>query len=151
MNKGFTLVEMLLSLTIIVALLGISIPVFLGLNTRADVDAAKETLEIALRKAQAQARNQKNNSNWGVYVDSSNSEVIVFAGASYATRDTSLDESLAIPGDVVINDGSTQEIVFDQLTGDLEGSTQTITLTVGTVEKSVQVSALNGAIFEVSS
>lgn len=152
MKKGFTLVELLLSISVIVALLAISVPVFWGLNSRADIDASKETVEIILRKAQAQARNQKNNTEWGVYIDSANSNIILFAGTTYAGRAvsfTSLDETFTIPTDVVINSDSPQEIVFNQLTGDLEGSTQTVNFVLGSLTKQLQVSDQNGAITEI--
>lgn len=129
-NKGFTLLEVLLSLTAIAIIAGISIPVYESFQVRNDLDIAATTYTQSLRRAQTLAQAVDGDISWGVYIVSGN--ITLFRGMSYAAvRDTSFDEVFAIPSG--ITPSGVTEIVFTKFTG-LPQTTGTLLLTWNTNE-----------------
>lgn len=98
-QRGFTLLEVLLSVAIIVMLAGLSLPVFTSFNNRNDVDLATQSLTDALRRAQVYARGVKADDQWGVNVQTGT--ITVFKGANFSARDTNYDEVTATPTTLV--------------------------------------------------
>ncbi len=123
-RKGFTLIEMLLSVAVIVAITGISIPIYESFQVRNELDIAAVSIVQSLRRAEALAQSSSGDASWGVHIVSGS--VTLFKGSSYATRDATLDEIFTIPTSIVPSGVS--DIVFDRLTG-FPQSTGTITLT----------------------
>ena len=123
-NKGFTLIEVLLSISAIAIIAGISIPVYQSIQNRNDLDIAATTIAQSLRRAQVLSRSVDSDTTSGVYVQSGS--VTIFHGASYATRDTTVDEIFQISPTITL--GGVSQIVFSKMTG-LPTSTGTITLT----------------------
>ena len=123
-QRGFTLVEMLLSVSIIALLVGVSAPVYNSFATRNDLDVTIMGLETALRRAQTYARAVEGDSQWGVAVITG--KVVLFKGATYATRDTNFDESTTVSGGITTSGLS--EVVFAKMTG-TPSATGTATLT----------------------
>lgn len=95
-QNGFTLIEMLLSVSIIAMLAGLSLPVYLGLVTRNDLAIVTESTANALRRAQTYSRGVREDSQWGVAVQPT--QIVLFKGASFATRDAAFDEPTLLPG-----------------------------------------------------
>ncbi|MDP1689186.1 MAG: prepilin-type N-terminal cleavage/methylation domain-containing protein [bacterium] len=113
LKAGFTLFEMLLAVAVIAIVGLIGAPVFQGFKTRNEVDIAAQTVVSALRRASVLSESMKNNSSWGVLATTS--QVIVFSGTSYATRNPIYDESFDIMPSLVVS-GLTEE-VFAKFTG----------------------------------
>ena len=128
--RGFTLVEMLLSVSIITLLVGLSVPVYATFVGRNDLDVTRQGLVEALRRAQTYARAVDGDSTWGVAILSS--QAVLFKGASYATRDAAFDEIIPMGGNVTNTGG---EIVFSKLSGTPNASAST-TLTQTTTNDS---------------
>lgn len=126
-NNGFTLLEVLLSVTILTMLTGISLPILASLNNRNDLDITTQTIAMQLRRAQSYARGMSQDSAWGVRVQSGSSTL--FKGASYATRDTGYDEQTTLPSTIVPS--GLGETVFSKLSG-TPSATGTVTLTLQT-------------------
>lgn len=134
--KGFTMLEMLLSVAIIGIIAGLSAPVFVAFSNRQDIIQAEKNIVDALRRAQQYSANERVNSQWGVRFQPGS--VIVFRGASYATRDASYDEISSMPSTVAMS--YTGDIVFSQLYGipsttltqvlssQVDSTTQTVTM-----------------------
>jgi type II secretory pathway pseudopilin PulG len=118
------MLEVLLSVAIITALAGVSIPVYLSFNNRNDLDIGTQTIATALRRAETYSRGVNGDSQWGVKVQSGS--IVLFKGASYAARDTTYDENAAIPPQFTI--GGNSEIVFAKLSA-TPSATGIITLT----------------------
>ena len=114
-KKGFTIIEILLVVGLFGFLIGISIPVYSGFVDRANISNTSDLTQAALIRARKYAQIQKNNSSWGVRYQPG--QIIVFAGESYDTRDTTLDEVTQIPDVISLDVTSNQEVVFEQVSG----------------------------------
>lgn len=130
MQRGFSLIEVLLSITLIGILAGLSLPVYSGYVAHNDTHITAATLAQAYRHAQTFARSGEGDSAWGVHAISGS--ITVFKGSSYATRDTDYDEVFSVSSALAISGLS--DVVFDKLTGnpDTTGSVIISSTTGGT-------------------
>ena len=112
--KGFTLIEMLLTLTVSALLAGISAPIFMSFQARNDLNVASSVVLGSLRRAQSLARAMENDKSWGVYME--DLQLTIFSGTDYASRDVNYDEIFVIAPTVSFT-GIT-EVVFDRFTGE---------------------------------
>lgn len=129
MSKGFTLIEIILSLATITAIAGISLPIYQSFQVRNDLDIAAVTIVQSIRRAHVLAHASDGDTSWGVHAQ--NGSMTLFKGASYATRDTSFDELFDMPTSITAS-GAT-EILFAKFSG-LPQTTGTLTLTSNTNE-----------------
>ncbi|MDQ3158919.1 MAG: type II secretion system GspH family protein [bacterium] len=135
-SAGFTLLEVLLSISIIVALTGLSAPVYLGFQQRNDLDVATTGVANAIRRAQLLSQSSEGDATWGVYVASG--QFVVFKGGSYATRETPEDEASSMSGAVAASGAS--EVVFNKLTGNPQ-TTGNITLSNAGETRNITINA----------
>ncbi|HEC63805.1 MAG TPA: hypothetical protein ENI23_00760 [bacterium] len=119
------MVEILLVVAIMVALGGLSVVASQAFSNRDSLDTASNILVQTIRRAQILSQSVDGDSTWGVYVDSQN--VVLFQGATYATRDAAFDELFELDGNLFASGMS--EIVFDRFTGEPQ---TTGTMTLGT-------------------
>lgn len=112
-KRGFTLLEMMLSVALIGILMGVSIPVFLSFQTRSDMDVAANIIAQSLHRAQILAQASDGDSSWGVKVSSST--ITLFKGVGYFSRDTTVDELFDISSAITAT--GTTEVVFAKFTG----------------------------------
>ena len=137
MPRGFTLIEVLLSVAIISMMVGLSLPLFQSFQNRNEVDLAGQNLASALRRAQVYARGGNGDSQWGVEIQSSS--ITLFKGATFATRDTAYDETHAIPPTISVSgDG---EVIFAKLTGLPDAAGSTTFTSVSTDTRTVSINA----------
>lgn len=108
------MLEMLLTIAIIAILGGISAPIYMSFLTRNDLNVTSTIMTQSLRRAQTQAKNMVNDSNWGVHVE--DQMLTIFSGESYAGRDASYDETFDIAP--TISFSGISEVVFTRFTGD---------------------------------
>ena len=111
--KGFTLVEITLSVAMISMIVFMTLPMLLTFIVRNDLDIAKQTLVQDLWRAQALSQSADGDTTWGVHV--SVGSILVYKGASYGARDVSFDEETTIPSSVVPS--GVTDVVFSKLTG----------------------------------
>jgi prepilin-type N-terminal cleavage/methylation domain-containing protein len=128
-QRGFTLIEMLLSVAIIAMLAGVSGPVYNSFVTRNDLDITGQQIVQSLRRAQTYARSMSDDSAWSVEIETS--AATLFKGTNFGGRDATLDEAVTIPASIT-RSGLT-EVQFAKFTG-LPNTTGTITLTSNTNE-----------------
>lgn len=112
-QAGFTLVELLLSLAVITVVAGLTLPVYASFQTRNELDLTAQKIASQLRRAQTYSRAVSGDSQWGVAVQSG--AATLYKGASYATRDTTYDETVSIPGTIALSGVS--DVPFAELTG----------------------------------
>ena len=123
-NAGFTLIEVLLSITAIAIIAGISIPVYQSFQNRNDLDIAATVFAQTARRAQVLAQAADGDTSWGARAQSGS--ITLFKGGSYATRDASFDETFDMPTSIILS--GIQEFVFTKFTG-LPQTTGTLMLT----------------------
>jgi prepilin-type N-terminal cleavage/methylation domain-containing protein len=112
-QKGFTMIEILLSFAIIGIISGMTIPMYRTFMIRNDLDVAVSTVAQNLRRAQALAESSDGDMTWGVHVGVGG--ILIYKGPSYVLRDTLFDENTSIPTSIVPTGLS--EIVFSKVTG----------------------------------
>lgn len=122
--KAFTLVEVLLSLAVIGLLTGIGIPVYRTVQVKNDLSVTVNVVVQTLRRAQILSQSVDGDISWGVKIQSS--DITLFKGVSYATRDANFDEVFDMPLNVIPS--GLDEIVFAKFSG-LPQTTGTVTLT----------------------
>lgn len=124
-ERGFSLIEILLSVVIIGMLVGMSLPVYQSYQSRNDLDIATEGVANMLRRAQAYSKGMNDDSQWGVHVVTGSATL--FKGATYASRDTTLDEINTIPASFTVTAGS--DILFTKLYGVPSATGTIVTIT----------------------
>jgi type II secretory pathway pseudopilin PulG len=145
-QRGFTLLEALLSVGLVSIVVGISLPVYQGFQSRTDLEIATQSVAEAFRRAQTFARANYEDSQWGIEVIPGTGAVL-FKGNSYATRDTVFDQPISVPSTIALTIGGAMspgnETVFARITG-TPSNTGTVTLTF-TRGNDVRTVTLNAA------
>lgn len=121
-SSGFTLIEILVVVSILVVLGAISIPAFDAFLKSSDVDNGMQEFQAVLRLAQSKTVSSENESQYGVFIDTSVSphKYVIFKGVSYVTRDTAFDQLFWLSKTTEfsgISLGGGNEVVFNRLTG----------------------------------
>lgn len=111
--KGFTLIELIIILALVSVIAFLSVSFYSRFLLQNEVENTTERLVGQIRKAQLYSMMNKGNSSWGVKVASGN--ITLFSGGSYATRNSSLDESFTFNNNISILGLS--ETVFKYRTG----------------------------------
>ncbi|MBI4252911.1 type II secretion system protein [Candidatus Uhrbacteria bacterium] len=127
--KGFTIIELLLSVALVGALAIFSFPVYQSFQSRSDGENAAVIVAQTMRRAQALSHAMDGDMSWGVKIQGGS--IVLFKGETYASRDTTTDEVFDMPSD--ITPSGANEIVFEKFSG-LPQSTGTVTLTSNTNE-----------------
>lgn len=136
-QRGFTLVELLLSIVIIGLLVGLSTPLYRSFLSSNDLAMTTQQVAEIMRRAQTYARGVSGDSAWSVEVQSS--AITLFKGTTFASRDASFDEVISMPG--TISASGLGEVQFSKLSAQ-PNATGTITLTTGSGEtKAVTINA----------
>ncbi|MCD4761652.1 hypothetical protein K8R32_01715 [bacterium] len=123
-SGGFTIIEIFIVVGITALLIPFVTPIYGRWHNDVRLDTA--TLEITrqLRAVQAKSFAGVNDKAHGMYFNGS--EVIIFQGTSYATRDSEYDLSADIPSNIAITlTNSMNEMVFNKNTG-LPSATSTL-------------------------
>jgi prepilin-type N-terminal cleavage/methylation domain-containing protein len=141
MYKGFTLLELLMSVAVLSLLAIFIIPVSQSLQNRNNLDAATQTIVLAIRHAQLQAIGGKSDDSWGIHL--SEGIVTIFRGGSYGDHPSDNDEQSFTP---TISPSGTTEFVFEKITGTL-GEAGEITLTGPSGDERTITVNEKGAIF----
>ncbi|MBN2854460.1 prepilin-type N-terminal cleavage/methylation domain-containing protein [Patescibacteria group bacterium] len=105
---GFTLIEMLLVVLMIVIASAIFSPVISDVFFTNNLDSAVENTKTNLRRAQVLARIGENDSDWGLKIESG--RLILFSGPSFLNRNQEFDEILEFASNITIS--GDLEIIF---------------------------------------
>lgn len=123
-QSGFTLVEMMLVVSVVAALGGISAPIYQSFQIKNDLDVVTNNVAQTLKRAQVLSQASDGDAAWGVKAQSGS--LVLFKGATFAARDAAYDEIFDIPG--TIAPSGVTEFNFAKMTG-LPASPGTLILT----------------------
>ncbi len=128
LRRGFALLEILLVVSILGMLGGVSIPMYRDFQIRSDLDSSTEQVTQGLARARLKAQAGEMDSSWGFYIPAG----ILFKGETYETRDATYDEAFPMPS-TITSTGPT-EITYSKLIG-APSATGSITLTTLNTEQ----------------
>ncbi|TSC77253.1 MAG: Uncharacterized protein G01um101431_436 [Parcubacteria group bacterium Gr01-1014_31] len=98
---GFTFIELLVVLGLMVTLAALAVPLFFNWQSQSGLDTVAQELAAVVREAQARAMAGDGASAWGVHFDDAASDrFVLFRGASFATRDAAYDQVTVLPPSV---------------------------------------------------
>jgi prepilin-type N-terminal cleavage/methylation domain-containing protein len=118
MNKGFTILEVLISVAIFGLLAGLSTTAYASFAKKQALDAAASTAAAMLRDARAQTIASVGGSQYGVQIEAD--RFVLFQGSTYSA---SASTSRAVYFSSRVKASSTaQSFVFERVTGDASAS-----------------------------
>lgn len=132
-RRGFTAVDVLLTVGVIAVTAGVSVPMYRNYQIRSDLDLAVVQTLQGLSTAQLQSQTGQQDGVWGYQIPTGT----VFLGEAYAVRDTDVDKTISLPPSISVY--GVEEVVFSRVdgtpspTGDIvleaaNGETRTITV-----------------------
>ncbi len=122
-QKGFSYIEVLITIGVLGIIFVGSIPIFKSFQKNSDLEIDTGKIVSKLRLAQKKTVSSVGESQWGVYLDAIAvpGEIILFKGSSFATRDSAYDETSKLLDTVQFDSvdifGGGTEVVFERLTG----------------------------------
>lgn len=122
--RGFTLIELLIVLAIVLLLAATVSTLSSNTYPKNQLITESEKIVETLRKAQSSTLSGKQDVPWGVHFSAT--QMTLFAGSSYAARDSQYDEEHLFPDGVTV--AGLEDVVFISLTG-ATTNIGTITLT----------------------
>lgn len=112
-QKGFTLLEMLLVIALIALVAGSTITIFITTKNKTDLAIVQDTTVQYIRMAQSFSKAGKEDSEWGVNIDSD--RIILFKGIDFDNRDIAFDEFYNYP--TRVNVIGITDLYFNKITG----------------------------------
>lgn len=128
MNKGFTIIEVVVTLGILAIIFGATAPVNWEFYQKIELRTEYNNYLSYLKLARAAALANKNTSAYGVYIGPDN--ITIFEGVNYAARNQSKDQLFA--RSLLINVSGATEVVFSPLSGNSTNKTITLANSQGT-------------------
>jgi prepilin-type N-terminal cleavage/methylation domain-containing protein len=140
-NRGFTLIEILLVIAILVILVSVTLPKFAEMRAHQVLRAAVEDITSVLNKARSQTLASLESSEYGVHFEADS--VTIFKGDTYSVSDPD-NQVIDIVSPASISSisltGGTSNIYFARLTG-APSATGSVTVENGITTKTISVSA----------
>ena len=125
--KGFTVVELLIVMGILLFISALSFPLYNNWLPRTVLSSVQAELLQSLREVQASSRGGENQSRFGLYFDSNNNYT-VYQGNDYASRDPSYDRIINLENNIAFDlSWAGTELNFATSTG-LPSATGTISI-----------------------
>lgn len=146
MKSGFTLVELLVTIAIIVILSVAAMPIYTNLQVDSQLNESTSLIIQTLRTAKERSEARLNNDNHGVWFGLNSYNL--YQGGSYSIRNIDYDRVQNVDNSVrILTDIANNEVNFSKGFG-LPDSTGTITLVHDTGEARYIVISSNGRIEE---
>ena len=132
-QKGFTLVEVLTSITILAIVLAVVLITYVDVIQMDDLDAQSESISNMLETAREQSLINLNKTNWGLHFTSSS--YTLFQGTTYSSSSSS-NVVYKLPADVSISSislGASNSIVFNLINGSVSSYVNNSSITLKTI------------------
>ena len=133
--RGFTLMETLLSIGVLLLIAALTMPVGVNFYQRQTVDEAAENLAANLRQARSQAVAGLDDDSYGLYLN--NSGYTLFKGANYYDRMAADDVVITLDPGLKLT--GTTEVVFDKMTGSSQPADYMVS--AGNISSTIHVNA----------
>ena len=128
--RGFTILEILITLGIIVIITTSGVLSLSSFRSRQDLDLAGKTIIAMLRDAQSRADTQEGGTGWGVrFQNGAADSYMLYQGPTY----TLPAQTLSLKSNLEFRDpasGATKDVLFERLTGYPSGGAN-VTIIVG--------------------
>jgi len=143
-GKGFTILEILMVITLIGILIVITVPLAANIVNRTELNSAHESLYNSILRAQNLSKIQSRNQQWRVCIDNTAKQYVITAGSCASTL---YPETIKFSSNITVSSTQTLDLAFTSPKGDLNynGNFIRITLSIGGVSKSILVNK-NGVI-----
>ena len=116
--KGFTIVELMVVIGILVIVAAISIPLYGNWQIESQAESAKNSILQLLRLAQAHSQTGFHDSKHGIYINDTEKQAIYFEGENYSSRASEHDRVVAYSDLVIVSSTlSGDEIGFSKGAG----------------------------------
>lgn len=144
-SRGFSLFELLLVIAMIAIVAGVSMPYGLSYFRTQTLNSIESQMADVLDKARNQSVVQKDDAQYGVYMQASSSlKYYLFKGSSYTAQPT--DEPYDVPPDTtIVFPGSLQTILFSKHTG-MPSATGTITISRDSMSRTIIIDSFGNLI-----
>lgn len=126
-QKGFTIPELLMVVSIIAVIGALAFPFYNNFIGTAYAENATRDFVESLRRANSKARGSDQNTAWGVH--RAGGSFVLFQGASWASRNSILDESHSIPSSLTFSGPA--DYIFTKMGTTTTTGTTTITSSQG--------------------
>jgi prepilin-type N-terminal cleavage/methylation domain-containing protein len=140
-NKGFTLIEILIVLALMVILISIGYATFRNIKNLQVLNSTMSDVVSAVHKAKALSLASLDSSVWGVHFESD--KVIIFKSQTYNSQSPD-NEVLEIIHPAEISNiglgGGVDDVYFERITG-MPSTTGRIDITVSSLSKSFRIDA----------
>jgi prepilin-type N-terminal cleavage/methylation domain-containing protein len=137
-NRGFTLLEIILSIALIGILASAFFATFRNFQFGNDMDVVVSNIVQSARRAQLMSQGVFGEDDWGVKIFED--RLVIFKGTSFLDRDVSRDETLDFPSP--FSASGLTEIVFREFSGEPR-ETGTISLsTASGMSREINVGAM---------
>lgn len=137
---GFTLIELLIVVAIIGLLAGLSIPFAQSMLVSSDLATEVDAIAASLRRAQQQAMDGLASGGWGVHFEPSQRQYTLFQGATYASRDSSFDQTEDFTATFALTTDFGADLIFTATIG-LPSASGTVSFSGGGQTGKVQVNS----------
>lgn len=120
-KQGFTFIELVVVVGVLLIILGISIPALRIFERGKSVEHTAESIIAVLQEAQQNSITRKNESTWGVSFNAAANpnQYVLFEGSSFASRNQSSDKIYTLSSSLEFSslNMTNNETVFAKLTG----------------------------------
>ncbi len=128
-RSGFSLLEMLIVITLLGLLAALSFPFYNPLVARHNIASARDTVVRSLHRTQLLSMAMANDTTWGIHFEAG--KVVIFKGATYIGRDAAYDQVNTLASNITFS--GLNDFIFTKFDG-YPASTGTITITGGNSE-----------------
>ena len=136
-QRAVSLIEVLISITLIGVISAIAIPVYLTYQVRSDLNVATENVAQGLGRARLLSQAVRGDSAWGFYVPGG----VLYKGTDYDSRDPVYDEVYPMPF-TITHSGLLYDVSFSKLEGKPSDTGEIILVAFNGEEREVAVRLL---------